>query len=215
MFTTILFLIISINTETVNTIAPASPLNIDLYLNKEEPVYVPGERLKIFFKVDKDCYVAVYNIDVGGREKLLFPQQGDNGFVQANKVYELPPADADFDYEITGPEGIEKIIILASIKELPDLADTIEVSKREIELSIEEPELAKLRIIATPPKCRIYIKEVMTGERVYVGKTPRTIVLKRGEYIVEIKKLGYQTIKRRIWLEPDEKRRIYVSLLPW
>ncbi len=215
MFTTIFFLIISINTETVAMTTPDNSLNIESWLNKDEPVYVPGERLKIFFKVDKDCYVAVYDIDVGGRENLLFPQQGDNGFVQANKVYELPPADADFDYEITGPEGIEKIIILASIKELPDLADTIEVSKREIELSIEEPEPAKLRIISTPPKSRIYIKEVMTGERVYVGKTPRTIVLKPGEYIVEIKKLGYQTIKRRIWLEPEEKRRIYVSLWPW
>ncbi|MGQ9817264.1 MAG: DUF4384 domain-containing protein [bacterium] len=215
MFTPFLMLIICINTETDSINTPNGQLDIDLWLNKEETVYLPGERLKIFFRVDKDCYVAVYDIDVGGRENLLFPQPGGNGFVQANKVYELPGPDADFDYEITGPEGMEKIILLASIEELPDLSDTIWASRKEIEISIEEPEPAKLRIISTPEKCRIYIKEVITGKQIYVGKTPRTIVLKPGEYIVEIKKFGYHTTKRRIFLEPNEKRRVYVSLLPW
>lgn len=215
MFSAILMLILGINVETAGMTALDNPLNIDIWLNKDEPVYMPGERLKIFFKVDKDCYVAVYDIDVGGRENLLFPQQGDNGFVRANKVYELPSPDADFDYEITGPEGTERIIILASIEELPDLDDTVWASRKEIEISIEEPEPARLRIISTPAKCRIYIKELITGKQIYVGKTPRTIVLKPGEYIVEIKKPGYHTTKRRIWLEPNEKRRVYVKLSPW
>jgi|GEM_PF-703072 len=215
MLTTIFIFIIGLNAQIESTKPLNNPVNIDVWLNKDEPTYYPGERLKIFFKTDKDCYVAVYDIDVGGRENLLFPQQGDNGFIQSNKTYELPSPDMDYDYEITGPEGIETIIILASIKELPDLSDTEEVSRREIEILIEEPEPAKLRIISTPSKCRLYIKEVISGERVYVGKAPRTIVLKAGEYVVEIKKLGYQTIKRRIKLEQDEKRRVYVRLLPW
>ncbi|MEO0206827.1 MAG: DUF4384 domain-containing protein, partial [candidate division WOR-3 bacterium] len=207
--------IIGLNTQTDSIQLPENPINIQMWLNKEEPAYIPGERLKVFFKADKDCFVAVFNIDVGGRENLLFPQQGDNGFIRANRVYELPSPDADYEYEITGPEGTERIIILASTKGLPDLEDVESVSRKEIEISIEEPEPAKLRIISTPSKCRIYIKEVMSGERIYVGRTPHTIVLRPGEYIVEIKKLGYQTIRRRIFLEPNDKRRVYVNLLPW
>ncbi|MEO0095140.1 MAG: DUF4384 domain-containing protein [candidate division WOR-3 bacterium] len=211
MLTVIFSLIITLNTQidTINSV------NIDVWLDRDEHTFYPGDRLKIFFRTDRDCYVAVYDIDVGGRENLLFPQQGDSGYVQKELVYELPPQDADYEYEITGPEGIERIIVLVSTKSLPALSDTDVIFKKEIELSIEEPEPAKLRVISTPPKCKIYIKEVKSGERVYIGKTPRTIVLKPGEYIVEIKKLGYQTIKRRIRLEPNEKRRVYVHLLPW
>ncbi len=215
MLTPLFVLFVGLIAQTNSVQKVDNLVDIDVWLNKEEPVYTPGEKMKVFFKVDRNCYVAVYDIDVGGRENLLFPQPGDNGYVRADEIYELPTPDADYDYEITGPEGTEKIVVLASTSGLPDLDETDEVSKREIEISIEDPEPAKLRIISAPPKCRIYIKDVLSGKRVYVGKAPRTIVLRPGEYIVEIKRLGYQTIKRRIFLEPDERRRVYVRLLPW
>lgn len=211
MLTALFSLIIALNSQ-IDTV---NPLNVDVWLDRDDYTFYPGDRIKIFFKSDRDCYVAIYDIDVGGRESLLFPPQGENGYVQKDRVYELPPRDADYDYEVTGPEGIERIIVLASPEKLPALDDTDRVFRKEIKLSIEEPEPAKLRIISTPPKCKIYIKEVKSGEKVYIGKTPRTIVLKPGEYIVEIKKWGYQTMKRRIRLEPDEKRRVYVHLFPW
>lgn len=204
-------LIIALNSQ----IDTMSPVNLDIWLDRDDYTFYPGDRIKIFFKADRDCYVAIYDIDAGGRESLLFPPQGENGYIQKDRVYELPPPDADYDYEVTGPEGIERIIVLASTEKLPELSDNDKIFKKEIELSIEEPEPARLRIISTPPKCKIYIKEMKSGDKVYIGKTPRTIVLKPGEYIVEIKKWGYQTMKRRIRLEPDEKRRVYVKLLPW
>ncbi len=211
MLSTILLLFIALNTQFDTT----AQVNISIWLDRDDYTFYPGDRLKIFFKTDTDCYVAVYDIDVGGRENLLFPLSGESSYIKRESVYELPPPDADFDYEITGSEGVERIIILASTKKLPTLNDTDIVAKKEITLSIEEPEPAKLRIISTPSKSKIYIKEIISGKRVYVGKTPRTIVLKPGEYVVEIKKFGYQTIKRRILLEPDERRRVYVHLLPW
>lgn len=211
MLTAFLSIIFILNAQ----IDSVNQVNVDVWLDRSEYTFYPGDRLKLFFKADRDCYIAVYNIDVGGREHILFPQQGETGFVQKDSVYELPPANADYDYEITGPEGIEKIVVLASTIRLPTLVDTERIFKKEIELRIEEPEPAKLRIISTPPKCKIYIKEVKSGKRVYIGRTPRTIVLKPGEYIVEIKKFGYDSIKRRIMLEPGEKRRVYVHLFPW
>ncbi|MEO0162568.1 MAG: DUF4384 domain-containing protein [candidate division WOR-3 bacterium] len=210
MFSAILafFILGSIFSDTTNEI------NLTVWLDRDDYSFAPGERLKIYFQTDDDCYVAVYNIDAGGRENLLFPLPGESGQVQKGKIYELPPPEADYDYQITGPEGIEKIIVLAAKERLPSLADS-EAIKKEIELVIEEPEPAKLRILSMPPRCKIYITEVESGIKKYIGRTPRTIVLSPGEYLVEIKKWGYQTIKRRIRLEPNERRRIYVHLSPW
>jgi hypothetical protein len=99
------------------------PLHLDLWVDKDDAVYYPTERLKIFFQTEKDCFVAVYNIEPGGRINKLFPQDGVSGWVEAHQVYQLPPKDADYDYVIEGPEGIESIIALASEKRLPALDD--------------------------------------------------------------------------------------------
>jgi hypothetical protein len=69
-----------------------------------------------------------------------------------------------------------------------------------------------LRIISTPKFCSIYITETSSGDEVSIGKTPRTIALRPGEYIVEVKKFGYRTLERRIRLEPGDHRRVFVKL---
>lgn len=203
-------------TILLSLFAVTSPPDIDIWVNKEDATYYPNEKLTVFFQVDQDCYVAVYDIEVGGSASMLFPQEGMDGWVEAGRVYELPPADADHDYVIGGAEGIETIIAVGSIERLPDLDDNgVDVVHQSIEIYIEEPEPAKLRIISTPKRCRIYITEVASGNGVSLGKAPRTIVLRPGEYIVKIKKLGYKTLVRRIWLDPDDMRRVFVKLRPY
>ncbi len=213
-----ILLFLGIFSTTLDTLQNlhSDSLEIDVWFNKDEPIYNPGERLEVFFKANKDCFIAVYDIEVGGRESLLFPQPGQAGKVLANRVYELPPEDGDYDYEISGPAGTERIVLLASTTHLPEMGKTDEgVIRKEIEIKIEEPEPAKLRIISIPRRCQIYIEEVKTGAEVYIGITPRTIILKPGEYVVRIKKSGYIPLEKRIRLKPDEARRVYVRLLPW
>ncbi|MCK4251462.1 DUF4384 domain-containing protein [candidate division WOR-3 bacterium] len=189
------------------------PLNIDVWVDKEEAIYYTTENLKVFFRTDQDCYVAVYDIEVGGREYLLFPLEGEDGWVEAGKTYELPSETADYDYVLSGPEGIETIIVVGSKARLPDLNDEgPDIVREAIEIFVKEPEPGKLRIISTPENCRIYITEIESDDQEYIGKAPRTIVLRPGEYIVKIKKLGYRTLTRRIWLEPGEPRRMFVKL---
>jgi hypothetical protein len=203
-----------INILLATIIAIAYPLNIDLWFNKEEAVYWPNEELKVFFQTDRDCYVAVYDIEVGGRVSMLFPPQGMDGWVHAGHIYELPDPGADYDYVVQGPEGVETIVALAHTDFLPDL-DDVEAVQKSIEIRIEEPEPAKLRIISTPSRGRIYITEIATGEQVYIGYAPRTIVVRPGGYLVEIKKSGYRSLSRRIWLDPGEQRRAFVKLRPY
>lgn len=203
-------------TVLLSLFAVSSPPDIDIWVNKEDATYYPNEKLTVFFQVDHDCYIAVYDIEVGGGVSMLFPQEGMDGWVQAGRVYELPPADADYDYVIGGSEGIETIIAVGSIERVPDLDDEgVDVAHQSIEIYIEEPEPAKLRIVSTPKRCRIYITEVASGNGVSLGKTPHTIVLRPGEYIVKIKKPGFKTLVRRIWLDPGDKRRVFVKLRPY
>lgn len=190
-----------------------SPLSVDVWTDKDDAIYYPTENLRVFFRADRNCYVAIYDIEVGGSEYRLFPPEGEDGWVKAGKIYQLPPETADYDYVVAGSEGIETIIAMASTQRLPTLNDDDpDVVKQTYEIFIKEPEPAKLRIISTPKKCRIYITEVDSGDEEFVGKAPRTIVMRPGEYLITIKKLGYRILTRRIWLEPSEQRRVFVEL---
>lgn len=188
-------------------------IDIDIRVDKEDGVYYPNEKLTVYFQVDRDCYLAVYDIETGGRVSMLFPQEGHDGWVEAGKTYQLPASDADFDYIVGASQGIETIVAVASTEGLADLNDEgLDISQKSIEIYIEEPDPALLRIISTPKSCYIYITEIASGEEVQVGKTPRTIAMKPGEYLIEIKKFGYKTLKRRISLEPGDRRRVFVKL---
>lgn len=193
-----------------------SAVDIELWVNKEELIYHMNENLEIFFRTDQDCYVAIYDIEVGGEEYRLFPPDGDDGWVIANQVYQLPGQGADFDYLISGPPGVETIIACASTMHVPELYDPDpDITCRTLELYIQEPEPAKLRFISTPDDCRIYITDIMTDEIEYVGRAPRTVVIRPGEYIIEIKRAGFYTLKRRITVDPDDRRRVFVKLTPY
>ncbi|OGC43501.1 hypothetical protein A2Y85_04290 [candidate division WOR-3 bacterium RBG_13_43_14] len=189
---------------------------IEAWVDHEDGIYQTGEPLRISFRTDQDCYVAVYSIEVGGRESRLFPPDEDDGWVKANRTYQLPPEKANFDYIVSGPEGVETIIILASSEKPPMLEDDAALISREtIEIYIEEPEPARLRIITTPKYGQIFITEAQSGDGEYIGKAPRTLTIRPGEYIIEIRKYGYRTLERRIWLDPGEHRRIFVKLFPY
>jgi len=206
MFCTVLALLISFQ----------GTVELDLWVNKEEPIYQPFENLSVFFSVSEDCYVTIYDIEVGGEEDRLFPPDGEDGWVESGRVYRIPADDDEFEYRIEGPAGIETIIACAAREFPPVLHDQRPgITQAVVEIYIKEPEPAKLRFISTPDDCRIYITEVITGEKEYAGRAPQTIVIRPGDYIVEIKRTGFFTMKRRIAINAGEQRRIFVRLAPY
>ncbi len=193
---------------------PAIGLNVDIRVDREDQAYEFGERIEILFEASRDCYAAVYDIEPGGRAVRLFPREGEEGWIKANQTYRLPESNSEVDYVVGETEGEESFVIVANPEFLPDLEDTSGAAVWEVErIMVEPPEPVYLRIITTPSRGRIYITEVETDETEYIGKAPRTIVLKPGEYIVTIKRVGYCTMDRRIVLEPGDRRRVFVRLL--
>jgi hypothetical protein len=190
-----------------------NPLEITLWVDREDAVYTPGDNLSVYFTANQDCYLAVYNVEQGGGVSRLFPPEDDDGWIRGGQVYQLPPEHADYDYRISGPEGVETIIAVASSTRLPGIDDEgPDIVTQLIDIQISEPEPAELIIVSDPRNCRIYITEVESGTTEYVGDSPRVIGLKPGEYTVEIKKAGYRTLRRTVSLQPGEKRKVHVRL---
>jgi len=197
----------------LSLITAGNQLEVSLWVDKEDALYHPGENLTIYFAADRGCYLALYNVEQGGGVSQLFPPEDDDGWIRGGQTYQLPPEYADYDYAVSGPEGVETIIAVASRDRLPQLHDEgPDIVTEVIDIQIKEPEPAELIIVSAPRHCRVYITEVESGEKEYVGETPRTIGLKPGEYLVEIKKAGYRTLKRTVALQPGEKRKVHVRL---
>jgi hypothetical protein len=197
----------------LSLITAGNPLEISLWVDKEDAIYHPGDNLTVYFSANESCHFAVYNVEQGGGVTQLFPPEDDNGWIRGGQTYQLPPEYADYDYAVKGPEGVETIIAVACQDHLPTLEEEgPDIVTEVIDIQIKEPESAELIIVTAPKNCRIYITEVESGETEYVGDTPLGVVVKPGEYIVEIKKAGYRTLKRTVSLLPGEKRKVHVRL---
>lgn len=188
-------------------------LDADLWLNKEDAVYRFGEKLTIFFETTEDCFAAVYDIEPGGEAVRLFPPDGDKGRVNAEQTYELPPSDADVDYVIGETAGEEEFVVLVNRDHVPTIGDPDPGTVRKsVKIEVAEPEPARIKVISTPARARIYLTEVASGEKIYLGRAPKTFEVEPGDYVLTVKLSGYRTISRRIELDAGDRRRIYVRL---
>ena len=98
--------------------------------------YRIGDRIVVYFRADRACYLTLFNIGTSGKLTVLFPNYlFQNNFVTANKIYAIPGAEYPFEYELSGPPGVEKIKTIATASKL-NLLD-FEFSKAEFFHSVE------------------------------------------------------------------------------
>lgn len=77
--------------------------------------YRIGEKMRFFFKTDKECYLTIIDIGTSGNVTVIFPNQfcPDN-LISAGLEHPIPGADYPFQLEVGGPAGLGKIIAIAS-----------------------------------------------------------------------------------------------------
>lgn len=108
---------------------PQGDLEVSIWLDRDNgSLYYSGEEVKTYFKVNKDAYVAIYDITPNGEIQLIFPNGYDrDNFVKANVTYSLPTDKATTRYrlQLTSETGGGKEIfqIVASTKPLGFLDD--------------------------------------------------------------------------------------------
>ncbi|MDK2950918.1 MAG: hypothetical protein PWQ77_583 [Kosmotogales bacterium] len=104
---------------------PTSDLTVDIEMNKPTgSTYSSGENIEIYFKTNKNAYVAIYDILPDGQVQLLFPNAYDsNNFALANTRIKVPTNN---QYNLmVGPSdsGKEILQIIASTTPLGFLSD--------------------------------------------------------------------------------------------
>jgi|GEM_PF-4678631 len=167
---------------------PREPLEVEVWADRDnEATYREGETISLYFRTNRDAYVALYNIDARGQVFLLYPQhQDDPHFVQGGVTYELPDRRDDYDLWVTGPPGVEFVQAVASLRpfDLPDnwpsyyrgsrapsrtYSSPVQVDDQDIEEFIYDLNSRLVPIKRYPDECA---EDLYTF---YVAPQPRTV----------------------------------------
>lgn len=89
--------------------------DFEINVKIEKPSYIIGEALNIEFNTSRDCYFYLIDIATDKTIKFLFPNEfASDNFIKANIDYSVPDKHADFDFVVTGPQGKDRMIFIAS-----------------------------------------------------------------------------------------------------
>lgn len=93
-------------------------LDAEIWTNNDE--YYEGDKITISFRTNKDCFVAIYNIDTRGQVNLIYPTEpGDASHIRGGKIYQLPDQYDNYELNVQGPAGTEYLQIVASNDPFP------------------------------------------------------------------------------------------------
>jgi hypothetical protein len=84
------------------------------------PVYFVGENIRISVSVNQDAYVYLFSIDSAGKVDMILPNRlsGGSEFMRGGETRQFPPAGANWQLTVTGNGGAEKILAVASKRQL-------------------------------------------------------------------------------------------------
>jgi hypothetical protein len=92
---------------------------IEAWPNSITRTYHNGEDLIITLLSNKNCWIKVYHIDVGGKQQMIFPNKVDrDNYMRANTELSIPKNSR---FEIGPPYGQETIIAIASGSQFENL----------------------------------------------------------------------------------------------
>ena len=95
-------------------VVPDRNLEVEIWTDKGPRArYCVGEAIEIFFRTNRDAYVAILNTDTRGKTHRIFPNRYDREhFVEAGRTYRLP-VDG-YRLLVEGPPGRETLKALAA-----------------------------------------------------------------------------------------------------
>jgi hypothetical protein len=96
---------------------------VDVWVDRGDwSVYRPGDRLDVFFRVDRSCYVTIVDYAPDGSVSILFPNRwcGSN-FVSAGRTYRIPESRM-YSLRIAGSGGEETLFACAHSAPWPSVS---------------------------------------------------------------------------------------------
>jgi Domain of unknown function (DUF4384) len=104
----------------VNPVETQLQTTVSVDRGTNNPTYNIGEKIKISVSVNQDAYVYVFSIHSDGVIDLILPNRlsGGNQFLRANETRTFPPSGANYQLTVDGPAGQDKILAVASKRQL-------------------------------------------------------------------------------------------------
>ena len=101
------------------TVRPTPAINrpqIELWTNRgDAAVYTRGDRVRVYFKLDRDAFVTVFRVDTDGRVRVLFPREPwDDNFARGGREFEVEGRSADDAFSIDDYPGVGYLFAVAS-----------------------------------------------------------------------------------------------------
>lgn len=92
---------------------PGGP-RVDIWVDRGDwASYRTGDRLHVFFRVDRPCYVTILDYAPDGSVDILFPNRwSGSNFVRPGRTYSVPESRR-YSLRIAGPGGVETLIACA------------------------------------------------------------------------------------------------------
>ncbi|PID55614.1 hypothetical protein CSB45_15125 [candidate division KSB3 bacterium] len=86
------------------------PKAFSMEVKVAKKVYKPGELIVVDVWASEDCYLSLYDISTQGEVTQIFPNSyaADN-LIQGRRIYPIPAKSDAFDFEVSGPAGLEKV----------------------------------------------------------------------------------------------------------
>jgi hypothetical protein len=87
---------------------------IDVWVDRGDwAAYRPGDRLWVYFRVDRPCYVTIIDYAPDGRVDVVYPNRwSGSDLVRPGRTYRVPESRM-YSLRIAGPGGVETLVACA------------------------------------------------------------------------------------------------------
>lgn len=232
---------------------PLPAYEVEVFVDRDSsgsatPSYAVGEQITIGARVSEDAYVYLFNVRGDGTVNQILPNNydtnGQNNFVRAGETKYFPPSGADYSFQVDGPEGLDKVIALASqtqldVSTLADFAGDPNFASSDIgetgfadALSIIVRPLPQTEWVsdtalfyvgsaapAAPQYGTISVNSEPQGARVlvdgtFVGYAPLRYGTTVGNHTISLEQEGYEPYSVTVGLSGGETREVSATLAP-
>lgn len=117
---------ITVSPQTI-VVNPVPSYGVEVFVDKDSsgsgsPTYQIGEAISVGVRVSEAAYVYVFNVRSTGEVVQILPnrydQDGQNNYLQAGETKYFPPRGARYAFNVDGPNGLDKVIAVASRTQL-------------------------------------------------------------------------------------------------
>ncbi|SDF12443.1 PEGA domain-containing protein [Thermus arciformis] len=220
-------------------------LRVKVWVDKDpakrgDAVYQVGEPIYIYVNVNQDAYVYLFNVNADGEINPILPNAYERqNFLRAGETRRFPPEGARYRYTVTGPEGEDRILAVASRRPL-SLGEILDVEANRVKVRGAEALARALSIVIEPLPDKDWVTDVARyfvgrvsapatatlavdsrpqGAEVYLdgrlqGRTPLVLSVNPGRHEVELRLAGYQPYRVTVNPKPGERVQVFAPLSP-